>query len=81
MTSKYNTFNDVKPELLRAWNRAAMFYNIMADRSKAEAQEYILNFSKEEIVEVYSIFKEVELNGYEATRAYISRVVQNETVQ
>ena len=81
MTNKYNTFVDVEHKLLRTWNRAAMFFNIMQDKNKEEAVNYLRQFTKDEINDVYSMFEEVKLNGYTATRTYINRVVQNETVQ
>lgn len=72
----YYNFNDVNDVELKAWNRASVFFNIMADEGVALSKEYMNQFSKDDRAAILAIFGRVKNDGYEFTRKSINRDYQ-----
>lgn len=73
MLEEYHTFNDVEDQELRAWNRCAVAFNIAADESIELMREYLEQFGKEARTDISNIYKRIKDDGYEFTRAAVSR--------
>lgn len=77
MIEEYSNFNDVNDVELKAWNRAAVAFNIAADEGLVKMKEYVGQFSDEDRVLISATFKRIKDDGYERTRAAISRGYQS----
>lgn len=77
---KFNNFNNVENKMLRTWNRCAMFVNIWQDHDLQKAKDYAAQFNKEDMVDMYAMFDNIKLNGYEQMRALVNRNVQKENL-
>lgn len=73
MIEEYHTFNDVEDRELRAWNRCAVAFNIAADESVDLMRKYLEQFSKDERTDISNMYKRIKNDGYELTRAAVSR--------
>lgn len=73
MLEEYHTFNDVEDQELTAWNRCAVAFNIAADESIELMRDYLNQFSKEARTNIANMYKRIKDDGYEFTRAAVSR--------
>lgn len=71
-----STFNDIANAELRAWNRCSMIFNIAKDKTIKEAVAYAAQFTQEAKDEISNMFNAIKKDGYEFTKARISRVTQ-----
>lgn len=71
-----STFNDIANPELRAWNRCSMIFNISKDKTIKEAVAYAAQFTQEAKDEISNMFNTIKKDGYEATKARISKVAQ-----
>lgn len=78
--TKFNLFNDVDNTELRTWNRCAMIFNIGASHGPKAMASYAENFSKEDRQRITAMFNRIEQDGYEKTKAAMSRDVQKHHV-
>lgn len=74
--TKFNTFDDIENPELRTWNRCATIFNVGASHGPKAMNAYAENFSVEDRQEISRMFKRIEDNGYEATKAAVNRGVQ-----
>lgn len=61
-------FNDVQDPALRTWNRAAVMFNLMADRGIDTAKAYMSKFDEVSRKQVYAMLQLVQAQGYEETK-------------
>jgi len=80
MIDEYHAFNDVEDRELRAWNRCAVAFNIAADESIDTMRKYISQFSNEDRTDISEMYKRIKNEGYERTRASVSRRFNNEAI-
>lgn len=73
----YNNFNDVENLDMRTWNRCAMTFNIASDHGREQATKYTEQFNDIDKQHMRNMFVEIRENGYEKTKARISRVAQH----
>lgn len=73
MLEEYHNFNDIEDQELRAWNRCAVAFNIAADESVELMRTYLGQFDKEDRVAISDTYKRIKNDGYELTRAAVSR--------
>lgn len=74
MTNKYkgqSLFNEVENPDLRAWNRAAVFFNMFGDQGKVPAQMYVSQFNEDDKKAILDMFARVKANGYNETRTAV----------
>lgn len=71
--NEYSNFNDVADPELQSWNRASMAFNIASDEGVAKMKEYVGQFSDADRVAISAIYKRIKNDGYEFTRAAVSR--------
>lgn len=76
MVNEYHNFNDVTHVELRAWNRASVAFNILADEGQEMMKEYISQFSDEDKQAIKTVIGRVKNDGYERTRTAVSRNFQ-----
>lgn len=75
-----NTFNDIENTELRTWNRCAMIFNLMKDKTVKDATAYAGQFSLSDRNEISKMYERITRDGYERTRAEINRNVQRTTI-
>lgn len=66
-------FNEVENPELKAWNRAAVFFNMFGDQGKVPAQMYVAQFSEDDRKAILAMFERVKVEGYNQTRAAVMR--------
>lgn len=69
-------YADIKDVELRAWNRCAAIFNIAKDDMK-EAAKYAGSFVEAERDDISKMFERIKKDGYDTTRAAISRHAQS----
>jgi hypothetical protein len=72
----YPTFSHITNPIHRAWNQASVFFNMIGDRSLAEAKRYLLCLPVEHRREVKDMYGRIQRDGYDVTRAAINRQLQ-----
>jgi len=73
MLNEYHTFADVDDRELRAWNRCAVAFNILADENRDLMNEYLAQFSEEDKWDIHNMYERIKNDGYQQTRAAVSR--------
>lgn len=63
MQKDFNTFADIKHKPLRIFNRAVFACNIMDDSGRYATEEYFDFFSPEELSEIFTMIKYINLVG------------------
>ena len=76
MNNKFNLFDQIEDRQLRAWNRCAMIFNIGGSHGPKAMSTYAENFSADDKKDITDMFLRIKENGYESTKALISRRVQ-----
>lgn len=71
-----NRFDNVENKELRAWNRCAVIFNLMTDHGKDQALRYAGLFNGEDKKDISNMYNKIKSNGYEKTKAEVSRNVQ-----
>lgn len=61
-------FNDVQDPALRTWNRAAVMFNLTADRGLEVARQYMEKLDDVSKKQVYAMLNVVAAQGYEKTK-------------
>ncbi len=59
---------------LQAWNRCAIFFNLMGDEGTAVAQNYVSRIPVGQRPAMQDMFDDIKSKGYEATKR---RVIRN----
>lgn len=77
MVNEYHNFNDINDGELRAWNRASVAFNILADEGLETMKDYLAQFSDEDKQAIKTVIRRVKNDGYESTRSAVSRGYQN----
>lgn len=75
-----NKFTDITNPELRTWNRCAMIFNLMKDKTVKDATTYAGQFSLSERNDISKMYERITRDGYERTRAEINRNVQRATI-
>ena len=70
------TFNDIQNAELRAWNRCSVIFNLSKDKTIKEAVAYAAQFTQEAKDEISNMFNTIKKDGYEVTKARVSRLTQ-----
>lgn len=75
MLEEYHTFMDIEDVELRAWNRCAVIFNIVADEEDAKTmwRDYFNQFTEEDQNSIRKMYQRIKNDGYELTRAAVSR--------
>lgn len=71
----FNTFDEIQHKPLRTFNRAVFFCNIWEDHGKAFAEDYALQFSMEERLEIAKTISAVKKFGAKRVRELVTQGV------
>lgn len=66
-------FEEVEHLPLRTFNRTAMICNLLEDGGKAAVEDYIKDFSSQEIKEINQMYRFVKKNGYKKSRELVTK--------
>lgn len=75
LLDKYGTFEEIDNPELKAWNRCAACFNIVAAESYEDMKTYASHFNEESKGQMSKIFNRIKSNGYEKTLKEIKKLV------
>lgn len=76
LEQKFNRFDEVKDENLKAFNRTAMYYNLSEDKGKAVAADYFNMFTDKERTMMAIIASAVAQKGVDFVRKAITKDIE-----
>lgn len=64
----YPLFNSLENVNLQAWNRLAVYFNIISAAGTEEAKKYVGKFNDFEKIRIKNLMKDIQERGYNTVR-------------
>lgn len=71
----FKYFHEIDDAALRVWNRCAVMLNISEAHGEEKAEQYAKGLTADEQVQMYAMYKYIQVKGYEAVKAEVNKGV------
>lgn len=68
-----NRFDDIEHMPLRVYNRLVLMHNLMSDSGKQAVQDYLENFSEDEVKQIFILNTYLSKKGQKATYEFVTK--------
>lgn len=72
---KYEMFNDIRHRPLQAYNRFVYASNLLETKGKAETEDYLSLFSRDEKIDIGQIASLLKVSGWKRTKELVTQGV------
>lgn len=77
LNTALNTFNDIKDEYLRAYNRLVVTFNLTSNDRRDEAKVYLNQFNDADKVKIAVVSADIKYKGFTAIKKKIQNKLAN----